>query len=130
MRKLPFKRSARIAGEIYQLIAEVCRNRLSDPRVQGIQITDVQMTDDLQIVKVYYYVDGISGIRKRAREGLEKASGVFKRVMAEQLDLRLVPELRFYFDETIEQGEKMDKILNDLRQNGQMGEDDGDVGEL
>lgn len=110
----PYKRSSRVASEVFHIVSEVCRNKLSDPRVRGVQLTGAEMTDDLQILKVYYYVDGPERDKKRALHGLESAKGYLKRAIAHSLDLRVIPDIRYYFDDGIERGEKMDRILEGL----------------
>jgi ribosome-binding factor A len=112
----PYKRSTRVASEVYAVIAEVCRNELSDPRLRDVQLTGAEMTDDLQIVKVHYYVEGSEDQKKKALKGLESACGYIKRAISQRIQLRIVPDIRFYFDEGVEEGEKLDKILDDLNE--------------
>lgn len=111
----PFKRADRISSEIYHVIAETLYNELSDPRLAGVQITKASMTDDLQIMRVYYYLDGSADQRKRCLKGLNNVKGYLRRVISERLDLRLVPEINFFFDEGIEKAEKLDKLLNQIK---------------
>lgn len=111
----PYKRATRVAEEIYRVIAEVCYGELSDSRLSGIQLTDTDLTDDLRILKVYYYIDGSDEEKREALKGLESAKGYIKRAIATKLDLRLVPDILYYFDETIERAEKLDKILDGLK---------------
>lgn len=118
---VPYKRSARVAEELFHVIAEVCRNELSDPRLKYVQLTGAEMTDDLQLLKVFYYIEGSEQARKKTLEGLESAKGYMKRAVSTRLKLRVIPEIRFYFDEGIEEAEKIDKILDDLKANGELG---------
>lgn len=109
-----YKRASRVAGEVYMIIAEVCRKELSDPRLERVQLTGADMTDDLQIVKVFYYVDGDEKEKARVLKGLESAKGYLRRAISERLKLRKTPEIRYYFDEAIEQGEKIDKLFDNI----------------
>lgn len=114
----PYKRSSRVAGEIYQVLIEACRNQLSDPRLQGVEMTVVEMTDDLQLVKLYYYIEGDAEKRKKALKGLHSAKGFFKKVISQNLNLRLVPDIKFFFDETFENADKIEKLLSSIKQGG------------
>lgn len=122
MSVVPYKRSSRVASEVYHVLAEVCHNELSDPRLKGIQLTKAEMTDDLQIVKIYYYFEGTEQQRERSLKGLESAKGYIKRAISERLKLRIIPDIRYYFDDGIEKAEKLDRVLEDLRQREVKGE--------
>jgi len=124
MRHAGFKRSTRVANEIYHVLAEVCHYKLSDPRVKDVQLTHIELTDDLQLVKAYYYVEGSENDRKKCLKGLESARGFFKKNISDRLDLRVVPDIRFYFDEGMENVQKMDNLLKGLNGNGQTGEEE------
>jgi len=123
MRYMPYKRSSRLSGEIYQILAEACYSKLSDPRLKGIQLTKIDMTDDLQLVKVFYYLEGSEDDKKRCLKGLRSAKGFLKKCISGKLGLRVTPDIKFFYDEGLESAEKMDKILRDLKENGQMGEE-------
>ena len=108
---LPYNREKRIASEVFELLSRVIHNELSDPRLSGIQLTDGEMTKDLKIFKLYYYVEGDEKRKEEARHGLESAVGYMKFCISRRLSLRFVPEIRCYFDKTIESAERIDGIL-------------------
>lgn len=124
MSEIPFKRAARVGSEVYHIIADVCQNQLADPRVRGIQLTGSEMTDDLQIIKIYYYIDGDKTRIKKCDKGLESAKGFMKRAIAKNLALRLIPEIFFYYDEGIQNAEKMDLLLRELKEKGTTGQEE------
>lgn len=115
MSALPYMRSARVSSEVYEILASVIHNELSDPRLKGIQLTSSEMTKDLKILKVYYYVEGGEAERRHARQGLNSAIGYLKRSLSEHLRLRVIPEIKFYFDDSIERAERLDTILDNLK---------------
>lgn len=121
MTNRPFKRAARVASEVYHVIANVLYNELSDPRLRGLQITGATMTDDLQIVKLYYYLGGDEKVRASCLKGLKKANGYLRKALSDKLNLRVTPEIRYYFDENIEKAERLDKLLDNLKDSGEMG---------
>lgn len=124
MQHLPYKRSARVATDAYQIIAEAVYQELNDPRLKNIQLTGSEMTDDLQILKIYYYIEGSEEARKKSLKGLMSAKGYLRKAISNKLGLRVVPDIRYYFDEGIEKAEKLDKIFEDLNNGDQAGEED------
>lgn len=111
-RNLPYDRAQRVADEIHHIIAAACYNDLSDPRLKGLEITHVMMTKDLQIARVYFYSkDSDETVRERMKTGLQSASGFFKKLIGEEMKLRYIPEMEYFFDDTIELGTKLDALV-------------------
>ncbi len=111
-RNLPYDRAKRVADEIHHIIVQVCYNEIADPRLRGVEITAVRMTKDLQIARVYFYLEKDSDEnRKKAQRGLESASGFFKRAVGQELTLRYMPAFEFFFDETIELEKKIEEAV-------------------
>jgi ribosome-binding factor A len=111
-KNLPYDRAQRVADEIHRIIVSACYNELSDPRIRGLEITDVTMTKDLQIARVYYYIqDASDRDLRRAKKGLESAAGFFKRAIAKDINLRYTPALEFFYDETVELEKKIDQAV-------------------
>ena len=107
-------RQDRLGEEIRDVLA-VCfqGGRLSDPRLEAVTITAVKLSADLQIARVYFRVYG-GGDVGAAAKGLQSASGYLKKQVASNLQLRRIPELKFFFDESIEEASKIEKILEKL----------------
>lgn len=109
-------RKDRMADEIRDLIA-VCFSggQMRDPRLEGVTITHVKVSPDYQVATVYFRVYGEGEQRKvEAKAGLESASGFFRKKLADALDVRRVPTLRFFFDESIERGSRIEDLLRNL----------------
>lgn len=104
----------RLADEIRDILA-VCfqGEMLSDPRLKPVTITSVKLSGDLQVASVYYrcYLDADP---KEAFPGLMKASGFLRHRLADALSVRRVPELRFYHDESIERGARIEKLIDQI----------------
>jgi len=112
-KNLPYDRAQRIADEIHHIIATVCYTKLSDPRLQGLEITHVKMTKDLQTVRIYYHLRvGDDKHRRNAHKGLESASGYFKRAIADEMTLRYMPVIEYFYDETVDLEEKMENLMS------------------
>ncbi len=74
---------------------------VKDPRLEGVTITDVIVSDDYSIAKVFFFVhQGMDS--KKVLKGFESAKGFFKAELSHSLDLRRVPDLRFIYDDTLD----------------------------
>lgn len=109
-------RLQRIADRIKREISEMLIFELSDPRLRQIFVTDVNIDREMAYANIY--VSAIEGV-ERAPEvlaGLESASGFIRRTLSGRVDLRSFPHLRFHWDPTPEQADRIDGILASIRQ--------------
>ena len=109
-------RKERLADEIRDIVGSACSGgQLSDPRLGGVSITAVKLSPDLQIATVYFrnFDDKIQV--DDVKRGLESASGVFRKKLAEVLDVRRMPNLRFFFDESLERASRIENLLKQTR---------------
>ena len=114
-------RQKRVAREVAQKISWLLYHQVRDPHLTGVQVTAVLMSPDLSWAKVYWILDTPkveSTVDRRAREQahqcLEKSQGFFKRHLAQTLRLRRVPQLRFYYDCSLERGQRMQDLLDEV----------------
>jgi ribosome-binding factor A len=113
------KRVYQVAERIKEIVAEHLVYS-ADPRFQLVTITSVMVSPDLRNAKVYWVVSFLSGVERKERieqvqEGLEAAAGSFRRVLAKQLNIRFVPELRFYYDDTLDTVEHVEKLMQKIK---------------
>jgi ribosome-binding factor A len=107
-------RQTRLADEIRDVIAAAFSGgNMRDPRLEGITVTAVKLTADLQLASVYFRIYGDDPIKaaELARDGLKSAVGYLRRKVAEAVDIRRVPNLRFFYDESIERGSRIEGLL-------------------
>lgn len=108
-------RAARIAALIQRVIASSMEAQLHDKRLANITITEVRVTNDLQIAKVYWTQLGHegreSGERKRAQQALDQAKGRLRSLVGTKAGLRLTPQLQFVFDEVPGEAHEIEDIL-------------------
>jgi ribosome-binding factor A len=109
-------RQDRVADQIRDRLALLFSlEDISDPRLSGVTITAVKVTPDLQLASVYYRIlDNSEEKRKEAQKGFQSCNGFLRKKLSSVLDLRRVPELRYFFDESIERGAHIEKLLDDL----------------
>jgi len=107
-------RLQRIADRIREVLAEMLIKEISDPRLDQITITDV--TVDREIAYANIFVSCVEGsVRsKEILAGLKHASGYLRRELANRIDLRSFPRLRFHWDPTPENADKIEKLLFSL----------------
>lgn len=104
-------RKERMADEIRDLIA-LCftGGQMSDPRLQNVTITAVKLSADLQLAYVYFR-PMVGSDANSCQRGLESAAGFLRNRLAESLDVRRVPQLKFFYDESIERGSRIEELL-------------------
>ena len=117
-------RPERVAERIKREAADILETMLRDPRLSGmVSVTDVEVTHNLSLARVYVSVLETGQAREEAMEALASAAGFFRRQLAPRLGLREVPELRFLLDTSIERGARVEEILRRLAA-GERVEDD------
>lgn len=109
-------RQLRLADQIRDVISQCFQaNLMQDPRLDKVVITAVKLSADLQIATVYYRVFDLS-LKESALIGLKHASGFLKQKIADNIKMRRVPQLRFFYDESIERAEKIEFLLQKIKQ--------------
>lgn len=120
------KRSSKVASRIQEEIASALRG-LDDPRVAGVVVSRVELTDDLQSARVYVRQRGLAGgagaedqagPRKALLRGLEAASGRLRRSVARAVALRYAPSLRFFYDEGPDAMSRVEDLLREIKGEG------------
>lgn len=108
-------RAARIAALIQRVIASNMESTLHDKRLKNVTITDVKVTNDLQLAKVYWttisHTGNDEGERKRAQTALNQARGRLRTMVGAKAGLRLTPQLQFIFDEVPGEAHEIDDII-------------------
>ncbi|MGQ0792685.1 MAG: 30S ribosome-binding factor RbfA [Deltaproteobacteria bacterium] len=111
-----FKRTDRVGDLILKEVSEmIIQGEIRDPRVSSVALTGVKMTDDLSLARLYFTVITGDLEKREALAGLERASGYIKRELGKRLRMRRIPELRFEFDSTLEEGYRIDDILREVK---------------
>lgn len=109
-------RLQRIGDRIRQDLSEMLvKGEIRDPRISGISITDVKVDRELSYADVYLSALEGSERAKEALEGFASASGYIRRSLAESIELRVFPRLRFHWDPTPERADRIEKLIASLR---------------
>jgi len=113
------KRATRVAGRLQEELSAALR-ALEDPRLHGVLVSRVELTDDLQLAKVYVRREqgGEAPAVKAAIKGLEAASGRLRHVTAQAMGLRYAPTFRFYYDEAPDAQARIEELLREVKRDG------------
>jgi ribosome-binding factor A len=113
---LPGSRAGRVGDLMQREIAELLMRRVKDPRVKAITITGVFVSKDLRHAKVYFSLIGDEKSVRLAQDGLDSAKGFIKREIGLRLDLKHVPDIVFKHDPSLEEGSRMEKLLQKIKE--------------
>ena len=109
-------RPARVAEEFRHEVSAILARGLKDPRVVGfITVTGAKMSPDLREVTVFVSVHGEETVRAKTMEGLKAATSYIQREAARNLRLRVVPHMRLTWDGSIEEGDKIERLLREAK---------------
>ncbi len=108
-------RAQRIADRIRQELSVLLLYDISDPRLVGVTVTDVTVDREMAFASIY--VSALEGSQRAEEilEGLEHAQGFIRRELAQKIDLRSFPNLRFHWDPTSERADHIEKLLASLK---------------
>ena len=105
-----YARTDRIAEQIQRELAGLIRLEVKDPRVQKVTVTGVEVTNDYSHAKVFYTT--LDGASKQLQEGLDRAAGFLRSQLAHAMKLRIIPQLHFVYDVSIERGSHLSQLID------------------
>lgn len=115
MRKNSIK-NTRINGEVQRVLAEIIRGDLKDPRIGELtSVVAVEVAPDLKTCKVWVSVLGDEQVQKDTLAGLNSAEGFIRNRLAQEINLRNTPQLRFIMDQSIAYGVAMSKLIDEVQ---------------
>jgi len=107
-------RAQRIADRINEVLSEMLIYDISDPRLVGVSVTDVNVDREMTFANIF--VSALEGTSRSDEilEGLEHAKGYIRSELADRIELRTFPRLRFHWDPTFEKAERIDRLIASL----------------
>jgi ribosome-binding factor A len=109
-----FSRSERVARHIRNTLAEILLRHVKDPRLKRVSITSVDVAPDLRTAKIYFATTGDEAGVKKALEGFKKARPYLKKHLGRELGLRYMPDIRFYYDDSLDYGARMEELFRSI----------------
>lgn len=110
------QRMRRVNEAIREVLSEAIAAGLKDPRVGFVTVTSVDTSPDLRAAKVYVSVLGDEEQREQSLKGLERSHGYLQSLLAGQLALKRTPQLTFVYDDSIERGMRIEKLLKEIEE--------------
>ncbi|KIH76799.1 ribosome-binding factor A [Geoalkalibacter ferrihydriticus] len=123
---MEFQRSHRVGDQIHKEISVLLVKGLKDPRIGFVTITSVEVTPDLHLARVFFTVMGDEKARRESEAGLKSSTPFIRRELGKRLRMRYTPDLLFCYDTSVDYGNRIDKLLQDIQDEQQ--DDQGDSG--
>ncbi len=118
-------RLKRIADRIHQEISEMLvTGQISDPRLEDLYITDVTVDREYSYANIFVSALGGKDSTEEIMKGLEHASGFLRSALSQRIQLRTFPQLRFYWDETPENAERIERLIDSLSEGNSTSDDE------
>ncbi len=105
-------RARRIAEQIRHELAEIFLRELKDPRIGAVSLTAVELSPELDVAKVYFTM--LTGEPGEVQKALGHAAGFLRSELAHRLRLRTVPRLIFLYDESVERGARLSRLIDEV----------------
>ncbi len=112
---MDYQRSDRVGDLLIEVIAELLRREIRDPRVGGVTLTAAKVSRDLRHARIYFNLLGGQRDAKNALEGLTSATGFIRSKVGRQLNLRFVPTIEFFYDETEDEAQRIEDLLKQVK---------------
>jgi ribosome-binding factor A len=106
-------RMRRVDEAVREVLSDGIATQLSDPRVGFVTVTDVKTSSDLRHARVYVSVLGDEAAREASLAGLRSAHGFLQGLIAMQLKLKHTPSLHFFYDDSIDRGMRISRMLEE-----------------
>ena len=111
--KRPSQRAHRVGDQIQRELADLLRNEVKDPRVGPVTLTGVDVSADLSHAKVSFTHLAGKDTAQDAVDALARTAGFLRSELARRLDLYSVPQLHFEYDDSIESGMRISKLIDE-----------------
>lgn len=113
-----FLRTGRVAEQIQRELADLIQMEVKDPRVGLVTLTGVEVTQDYAHAKVYFTTMKSAEQAPKAQAGLEHAAGFLRSQLAHRMKLRIMPQLHFIYDTSVEHGVRLSQLIDEAVASG------------
>ena len=113
-------RADRVADLLKEEISQMLCMEVKDPHIGFITITDVEVSKDLKLAKVFYTILGDERQRSESSDALQRVSPFIKRQLGKRLKMRYIPDILFRYDHSLDYGSKIDTLLNQLKNTNEL----------
>jgi ribosome-binding factor A len=109
-------RHDRIVEALRKELSIIIHDKIKDPRLGFVTVVKVELAPDKRFAKVFYSVLGKEEERKKTKEALDSSLGYIRKLVGERIKLRFVPELLFSEDRSLEYSNRIEEILNEIKE--------------
>jgi ribosome-binding factor A len=106
------RRQKQVSSLIQKELGDLLEKRVSDPRLDFATITAVEISPDLRHAHIFV---SVMGNQQEAMEGFDHAASFLRHELSPRLALRYMPELTFHLDNSLERGERIDQLLEEIQ---------------
>jgi ribosome-binding factor A len=118
-------KSGHLEETLRRILAEAITTQIDDPRVGFVTVAEVRLNRDKTVAQVFYTVMGDEEAHRLTLRGLRKATGYLRQIIGEQTRLRVLPELRFRYDASLDRSFRLEEVLDGIStENPPQSEDD------
>jgi ribosome-binding factor A len=107
-------RQKKLADQIKKSVSQIIDRKLKDPRKGFITLTGVKLSGDLRIASIYYTILGPKTERENSQKVLDSAKNFIRSELAPNLKLRYIPELRFFYDNSLDYSQHIEDLLKKI----------------
>lgn len=110
----PYKRTERIEHQLLEILGEIVTKHITLSHLGFVTFTNARISADLRHAKIFFSIIKARLDRDDIISGMNKLRGPFRKYLAPELHLKYVPDLKFYFDETIEYSQNIEKLISSI----------------
>ena len=107
-------RDGHLEETLRRIIATGLQFEVEDPRVGFVTVSEVRLNRDRTVAQVFYTVLGDEEARRTSLEGLKRSRGYLRQIVGDQVRMRMVPELRFIYDESLDRSFRIEETLDQI----------------
>ena len=108
-------RSDRVEGQLKKEISKILQEDIKDPRIGFVTITRIDLTKNLRYARIYFSILGDDDAKEESFKGIKSSMGFIRKLIAERMNLRYVPELYFKMDNSIEYSINLEKTFERIK---------------
>jgi len=109
------KRSVRLGELLLELVSQLLRKEVSDPRIGPVTLTGAEVTKDLKQARIYFSLLTGNERKEEVLSGLKSAKGFIRAKIAKELKLRFVPTIEFVYDDTQSHVQRIEELLKQIK---------------
>lgn len=111
-----YQRSDRVGDLLVEIISELLRQEIRDPRVATVTLTGAKVSKDLRHARMYFSILGGQADKQEVLAGLKSATGFIRSRLGRELKLRYIPTLEFFYDESEDEAARIEELLKQVKQ--------------